>query len=294
MGIDAKPSFKSLTGTNLRIKVVDVGANPIDGSPSYSGMLRNGEAQVIGFEPNAAALAQLNAAKGPWETFLPHAVGDGQRHTLHFCAAPGMTSLFPPNPGILGLFHGFPVWGKLRETREVETVRLDDIEETSGAQLLKIDVEGGELMVFRNAQRRLRELLVIQTEVEFLPLYSGQPLFSEVELFLRGCGFMFHKFVAVNTRVVQPMLINKDIRAGLSQVIAADVVFVRDLSALENLSDADLLRQAKILHDCYASIDLAYHLLIEYDRRCGKRVAPAYLAGLQSSNFTQSATANGR
>jgi FkbM family methyltransferase len=285
VSVDSRPSFTSLTGTRLHIKVVDVGANPIDGNPPYCGMLRNGEAEVIGFEPNADALAKLNLAKGPSETYLPYAVGDGERHKLHSCAAPGMTSLFPPNPAVLNLFHGFPVWGKLRQTIEIETVRLDDIGETSGAQFLKIDVEGAELMVFRNAELRLRELLVIQTEVEFLPLYSGQPLFSEVELFLRGQGFMFHKFAALNTRVVQPMLINNDIRAGLSQVLAADVVFVRDLSAPEKLSDSELLHMAKILHDCYASIDLVYRLLNEYDRRNGKQIAQAYLAALQSCSF---------
>jgi len=290
----APASFNSLTGTNLRIKAVDVGANPIDGDPPYAGMLRNGELDVIGFEPNPDALAKLNRAKGCHETYLPSAVGDGARHTLHFCACPGMTSIFPPNPLTLRLFHGFPAWGRLCATAEVDTVRLDDVAEAVGAQFLKIDIEGGELTAFTHAQQRLLDVLVLQTEVMFLPLYAGQPLFSEIELFLRHRGFMVHKFAAINTRVVQPMLVNNDIRAGLSQVLAADVVFVRDFTQLEALADEQLLSTAKILHDAYLSIDLAYHLLLEYDRRRSQQLAPTYLTALQRNSSRENAPPGSR
>jgi FkbM family methyltransferase len=276
-------SFRSLTGICSRVKVVDIGANPIDAPPPYAGMMLAGEVDLIGFEPNPEALAELHRRKGSHETYLPYAVGDGQRHTLYVGQAPGMTSLFRPDPAVLNLFHGFPQWGRVRCTRMVDSVRLDDVEETIGAEFLKIDIEGGELMAFSHAQNRLREILVIQTEVEFLPLYSGQPLFSEVELFLRKRGFMLHKFDAINTRVVRPMLVNNDIRAGLSQVMAADAVFIRDLTTLEMLADSQLLVMARILHDCYQSLDLVYHLLVEYDRRTSQNTAESYMLGLQSS-----------
>ena len=126
------PSFNALLGTALRIKAVDVGANPIDGQPPYWRALQAGDVEVVGFEPNLEALERLNAEKGPHETYLPHAVGDGQRHTLHVCFCPGMTSLLPPNPAVLNLFHGFPGWGRVVETRQVDTVRLDDVAETAG------------------------------------------------------------------------------------------------------------------------------------------------------------------
>ncbi len=117
-------SFRALTrGAAPRVKVVDIGANPIDSDPPYAGMLRAGEAEVVGFEPNRAALATLDARKGPLERYFPHAVGDGARHTLRICQAPGMTSLLEPDPAVLSLFHGFPDWGRVIATEEVETVR---------------------------------------------------------------------------------------------------------------------------------------------------------------------------
>jgi FkbM family methyltransferase len=165
---------------------VDIGANPIDGSPPYAGLLAEGLADVVGFEPNREALARLDAGKGPHETYLPWAMGDGGRHTLHICAAPGVTSLLRPNPAVLGLFHGFPEWGRVLATEEVDTVRLDEVPETEGVELLKLDIQGAELMALSRAEARLASTLVVRAEVEFLPLYEDQPLFAEVESHLRA------------------------------------------------------------------------------------------------------------
>jgi FkbM family methyltransferase len=162
------------------IKIVDIGASPIDGPAPYAPLLSARCGQLVGFEPNVEALANLNERKGPNEVYFPYVIGDGQRHVLHHCQEPGMTSLLEPNLEILSLFHGFPDWGRVIRTEEVETVRLDDIPETAALNMLKIDIQGAELMVFENARDRLSSALVIQTEVEFLPMYLGQPLFSEV------------------------------------------------------------------------------------------------------------------
>ncbi|MBF0561434.1 MAG: FkbM family methyltransferase [Alphaproteobacteria bacterium] len=275
-------SFTALTGTSERVKVVDIGANPIDGTPPYVGMLRAGAADIVGFEPNPQALAKLNELKGPNETYLPYAVGDGKRHTLNFCQAAGMTSLLKPNPNVLNLFHGFPDWGKVLGTEEVDTVRLDDIEETAKVEFIKIDIQGGELMALSNALTRLRDTLIIHTEVEFLPMYVGQPLFSEVEIFLRQQGFMFHRFFPIVSRVIRPLISENSIYSGLSQIFWADAIFMRDITRLDLLTDHQLLVMAMILHDCYQSYDVVLHLLNEYDRRSGTQIGGAYLSGLQA------------
>lgn len=275
-------SFRALTDTDVRVKIVDVGANPIDSLPPYEPLLRRGVADVVGFEPNPEGLAKLNAQKGPFETYLPHAIGDGQRHTLHFCAAPGMTSLLEPNPAVLNLFHGFPSWGQVVATEEVDTMRLDDIPETVGLDLLKMDIQGAELMVLRNAEARLADALVIQVEVEFLPMYIGQPLFGDLHIFMREHGFVFHRFFPEVSRTIRPLLMDNNIYAGLSQLLWADAIFVRDFTDMTPLSDRQLQAMAAIMHECYQSVDLVLHLLTELDRRTGESTASRYLTGLQN------------
>jgi FkbM family methyltransferase len=271
------PCLADILGVEIELKIIDLGASPIDGIPPYDRLLRSGRADLVGFEPNRSALAQLNQKKGPRETYLPHAVADGKRHKLRVCQAPGMTSLLEPDPKVLGLFHGFPAWGQVVATEEVTTVRLDDVKETTGAHYIKLDIQGAELMVLRHASRRLAEMLVIHTEVGFLPLYKGQPLFSEIEIYLRKKGFAFHRFTIQVSRVLQPMLIGKDVYGGLSQLVWADAVFVRDLTRLADLAAADLLRFAAIMHDCYGSWDAALKGLAEHDRRTGTGFFARYL-----------------
>src|SRR6201994_5093973 len=84
-------------------RIVDVGANPIDGDPPYKAMLAAGLCEVTGFEPQADALARLEKSKGPRERYLPYALGDGGARTLHVCELEGMTSLLVPDPAHLAL-----------------------------------------------------------------------------------------------------------------------------------------------------------------------------------------------
>lgn len=275
-------SFHALTGASVRVKIVDIGANPLDAAPKYDTLLQGGNADVIGFEPNQDALARLNELKGPNETYLPTAIADGKRHTLNLCVSSGMTSLLKPNPEVLNLFHGFPRWGRVLSEVEVDTSRLDDIPETEGVDFVKIDIQGGELMVFQNAIKRLADALVVQTEVEFLPLYVGQPLFGDVDVFLRSQGYMFHRFSRTVSRTIVPMLLHNDIYTGLSQTIWGDAVYVRDFTKLLRLSPRQLLVMAAILHDCYQSYDLVLHALLEHDRQTGGDVAPSYTANLKA------------
>ena len=278
---EAAASFASLTGLSLQQKVVDVGAYQLPGEPVYTPLLSHPQSELIGFEANPEAFAALQKPSGARQTFLPHAVGDGGLRTLHVCAARDMTSLFEPNPDVLNLFHGFPLWSQVIATEPVQTVRLDDVPEVVGLTFLQMDIQGAELLALQHAQARLREALVLHLEVEFLPLYIDQPLFSDVEQFLRHRGYLFHRFYHPTSRALQPMVVRGDINLGLSQLVWADAVFVRDFIRLERLDDRELLTTAAIMHDCYDSWDLTLRLLIELDRRTEGTLAPEYLAALR-------------
>ena len=56
--------------------------------------------------------------------------------------------------------------------------------------LMKLDTQGTELEILSSLlDAQLEELLCVETEVEFLELYQGQPTFGDVDGFMREQGF---------------------------------------------------------------------------------------------------------
>lgn len=165
----------------------------------------------------------------------------------------------------------------------MQTTRLDDVEEISNIDFLKIDIQGFELEVFKNGQQKLSDAVLIQTEVEFLPLYKNQPLFAEVEAHLMARGFMLHRFWPLKSRMVRPLLANGDLFLALGQVFDADAVFIRDFRRLDLLEVSKLEALATLLHDLYGSFDIAFLALEEIDRRRGTNLAEKYLRGLNAT-----------
>ncbi|HYV62409.1 MAG TPA: FkbM family methyltransferase [Bryobacteraceae bacterium] len=248
-------------------EVVDVGANPIDGEPPYQRMLSAGLCRVVGFEPQEDAFAQLQSGKGPNERYLPYALGDGGEHLLNIYRGWGLTSLLELDPAKLELFDAFkPLSGLLRQV-PMATRRLDDIAEIENLDFLKMDVQGSELAVFRGGRKKLARAVAIQVEVSFVTLYKDQPGLGEIDLELRGQGFIPHCFAAVNRWPISPCVVNGDPRTPLHQLLEADIVYVRDFSRPESMSDEQLKHLALIAHHCYGSADLALRCVMLLERR---------------------------
>ncbi len=277
-------ALSELLETTRLTEVVDIGANPIDGDPPYKPMLDAGLCKVTGFEPQEEALAELMRTKGPNETYLPYAVGDGGIHTLHICEVPGMTSLLEPDPAPLDLFNLFANFGKVVRQVEVETRRLDEIAEIVHLDFLKIDIQGGELMVFQSGQAKLTSAVAIQTEVSFIALYKDQPTVGDVDVELRRQGFVPHCFAELKNWAIRPSVFNNEPRLALNQVLEADLVYVRDIVHAEHMSDEQLKHLALIAHHCYYSFDLALRCLTVLEERgaLAEGVATRYLSTLDS------------
>jgi FkbM family methyltransferase len=221
-------------------------------------MLNAGLCHVTGFEPHHQAFLALQLRRGPNELYLPYALGDGSSQILKVCRACGMTSLLEPDPTTLGVFPTLEPFGEVIERIRVETRRLDDIREIEHLDLLKIDVQGSELSVFQNGQEKLAEAVAIQTEVSFITLYQAQPSFGEVDLELRGQGFIPHGFAEANRRPIGNFEGVGDGRPWVNQVIDVDIVYVRDFSHPDVMTDEQLKQLGLIAHHCYGSFDLAF------------------------------------
>ncbi|MET3029358.1 FkbM family methyltransferase [Flavobacterium sp. UW10123] len=246
--------------------IVDIGANPIDGDPPYKSMLQSGLCHVYGFEPQPHALAQLLNTKSAKETYLSDAVGDGNQHTLNITSATGMVSLLKPNKRQLDLFEGFSEWGRIIRQEKIQTKRLDDIEAINHIDLLKIDIQGAELMVFQHGKEKLKEAVFIQTEVSFVNLYENQASFGDIDLEMRLQGFIPHTFTAIKNWPVKASW-NEYKDKRFNQLLEADIVYIKDITYPENFTNSQLMHLAMIAHHVYKSFDLVAWAIRELEKR---------------------------
>lgn len=254
--------LQQILGPSRLTAIVDVGANPIDGDPPYKPMLTAGLCEVMGFEPQAAALARLEQKKGPRERYLPYALADGTERTLHVCELEGMTSLLVPDPAHLALFNLFPTWGTVKEQIPVTTRRLDDVAEIAHLDFLKMDVQGAEREVLVHGRTKLAETVVIQAEVSFVPLYKDQPGFGEMDIELRNMGFLPHCVLGTKVWPISPMVVGNQPNRGIRQLLETDMVYVRDFSRPENMSVEQWKHLALVAHHCYGSYDLTLKAIL--------------------------------
>jgi FkbM family methyltransferase len=273
-------SIRELIDPLPRITIVDVGASPLDGQPPYQRLLDLNTAHVIGFEPNPEQFAALQARGDAQHVFLPYAIGDGQEATLNLYHASGMSSLLPANMEVLDYFHGFEEWCKPVGSKSIQTHRLDDIAEIEAMDYLKLDVQGSELAVLKGATEKLASTLVIHTETQFIPIYQDQPLFSDLDAFLRQSGFYLHCFHVLRTRAFKPVIVKKSLYAGLNQAFEADVVYVKQFTDFAQLSASALIKIAIIAHELYRSYDLAALALRHVDRKAESQLQRRYLKRL--------------
>ena len=262
------------------IRVVDAGAAEYESDP-YARLSEQGLCEVTGFEPNPANCARRNAQARPGHRYLPYALGDGRQRRFYECKNPLTSSLYRPNAPLLAKFSrlDIPIVGET----DLQTHRLDDLSDIEDIDYLKLDVQGAELDIIQGGPRLLQGASVVHTEVEFIPMYTDQPLFGDIDVALRKCGLWLHKLDGIQGRVMQPIVPNNDPFAPLSQILWADsAIYVRSFMTFDRMTPEKLLKLAMILHEVYASVDLAALALKHYDAMTNKGLWNAYLARLTS------------
>ena len=85
------------------------------------------------------------------------------------------------------------------------------------------------------ASKAIASAVIIECEVEFVPLYKEQPLFGDIQILLRERGFVLHKFLDIAGRSFRPANgPGGNPFTAMSQVLWADAIFVRDFFGSKN------------------------------------------------------------
>ncbi|MHC4117837.1 MAG: FkbM family methyltransferase [Planctomycetota bacterium] len=174
--------------------IIDAGAS--NGRISKRLLRRFPTAQAYAFEPNplyAETLKQYAKDEPRFHPqFLALSDSDGQA-TLHVTESPGSTSLLDPGKRLQEMI---PEGASVKSDEKVEAVTIDNWAQRNGdlaIELMKFDIQGGELMALRGAVNTLRNsTLAVYAEISFNPLYEGGAIYSEIDLFLREYGFALY------------------------------------------------------------------------------------------------------
>lgn len=171
--------------------VIDVGAN--NGQFALDIHARLPSATIYSFEPLHDTYKELVENLKDVPTFRAFNVGLGD-------AAETKTifrSSFSPSSSLLPMtdLHKKLYPKSAGATPETITIRkLNDVASgmnLNGNVLVKLDVQGYEDKVLRGGTEVLRHAKVLVTEVSFVTLYEGQPLFNDIYTIARELGFTY-------------------------------------------------------------------------------------------------------
>ena len=247
--------------------VVDVGANPLE-DPAYKPLMAQGLCDVVGFEPQESAYQELLEIKGDNETYFPLALGDGTEAELNIYAASGLSSIFSLSEKTRAFLGRSKRAARQLDSVKMRTARLDDIAEITHLDLLKIDVQGAEVAIFESGREKLRDAVMIISEVRFYELYEDEHLFDEQIRLLRSMGFSIHKFMTLKSNPVDNSHIShlRKRRFG-SQLLDGDCVFLKDLRDVETVSDEQLCCVALLADAVVESFDVTLKCLDTLHKR---------------------------
>lgn len=266
-----------------RLSICDVGAaiGINADKPEWDGLVEAGLAKVIGFEPDENALLALKKFSSHYE-FLPYFIGNGQPQKFHLNSFPETNSLLPSNHEFL---KHYAMLGPLMKTKEIidcETTTLDDALGGRKIDVLKLDVQGAALDVLQGGLETLKNTLFVKCEVEFNPLYEGQPLFAEIDQFMREQGFMLYRFFPLKNLPLLPLDLSGEKLNTFGQVGWTDAIYVPNHDRLPSFPKHDLQLVALFSALCFGYTDLACHLLMRADPETGIDDAGSFLNEAQT------------
>jgi len=198
---DHYPVMKKLLCDHTVNGILDAGAST--GRITRKFLKAFPEAKAYAFEPQPMYRDRLTALSEKDTRISPQFLALGEQKgnlELQITESAGCTSLFKPSGRMQEMY---PAEAAVKETAMVDVVTIDEWraeQGNPGIEVMKFDIQGGELAALRGAHKTLREsTLLVYTEILFNPLYEGGAVYSEIDLCLREAGFVLYNIYKPKT-----------------------------------------------------------------------------------------------
>lgn len=153
--------------------------------------------RLYGFDPDKDECERLEKLYNSDRiTLVPLALADSKgESSLYLTKDPACSSMYIPDSQITDKYLGLECAAHMGEI----TVKHDTMDNWARQfgiphiDHIKIDTQGSELLVLKGCKRLLGQVRSLEVEVEFNPIYKGQPLFADVDDHLRKNGFVLWK-----------------------------------------------------------------------------------------------------
>jgi FkbM family methyltransferase len=194
---------------------------------------------VVGFEPDEREFSKLQQSEGQRWYQIALNSSDGV-FDLNVTRHQTNTSLLEPNIELIKQLS--------LDVRDFDIIRkvplrcqtLDRVCADHGIvpHVVKLDTQGTELDILKGGEACLRRsIFAVEAEVEFLPLYKNQALFTDVHEYVSGLGFQLMGFL-------NPVRIRGrecgDGRGASSHLLSSDALYFKSLSRMaEDLAQGD-------------------------------------------------------
>lgn len=238
---------------------------------------------LYAFDPNAADCDRLSkkaARQGLDHRFYPTALGEKPGTSiLHVSEADA--SLFATNDALVSRWRygdGSDMGPRMRPYQEM-LVPVTSIDEWRAScnippiDFIKLNVQASELSILKGCEHSLRSVLGLQLEASFVETYSGQPLFSDLDDYVRRQGFAFFDFLAPNSigRIHSPLAVSQKMKPRIDvfrwpshQIFEGHFLWLRDPIAQgqsDELTETQVLKLA-CFAEIYGQVEYAFELLV--------------------------------
>ncbi len=245
---------------NLKIRFFDIGA--ADGL-NENNLFLAPILDVTGFEPDQRSfenLSKILESQGIRNyKVLPFSLNREKGEVDFFLTSKATcSSMYEPDLSIAESYRVIPKFFPMEKTT-TDCVKLDD--QIDYADWIKLETQGSELDILNGALRVLENWAVVQTEVEFFPIYKNQPVFDEIAQFLRHRGFQVFDIKVSGWN--EPYLRNSVHAVGGSKTpLFGDAVFIKEEFLPWNLNtvESEQILIVLILIS-YKKLGLAYSIL---------------------------------